>query len=475
MSIRTAVTALLLGGSLAAQASPSLTIYNGGYAVVRDRIELPLNKGNNRVQYQDITQQLEPDSVVLRSGNSKVRIRILEQNYLANTANEALLLHHFEGQTIDFEVFRDNKPVVIPGRIVRSGYNAGDGSVPIIELEGKTRFGLPGTPLFPALKDDTLLRPTLQWQIEASHGGKTPLDLAYITGGLNWKADYNIVANDKNDKIQINGWVTFTNQAGKDFTNATVKLMAGDVNKLKDAAPPYQLRAVAMMAEAAPAVTEKDFDEFHLYTLQNRLDLHDGETKQVEFISASDVSASKIFVYDGAASYPGQPFYGRDYRNDPHYGIQSNSKVWVMREFRNSASNQLGIPLPKGRVRFYQQDSDQQLEFIGENNIDHTPKEETVRLYTGNAFDVVGTRERTHFESNTQNNRIKESFRITVKNRKKEAITVRVVEHLNRWQQWTLTQSSQDSVKKDASTIEFNVPLKPNEEKSVTYTVDYFW
>lgn len=475
MSIKTAVTAIMLGGSLAAHASPSLTIYNGGFAVVRDQIELPLNKGSNRVQYQDITQQLEADSVVLRSGNSKVKIRVQEQNYLANTANEALLLHHFEGKTIDFEVMRDNKPVLVPGRIIRSGYNAGDGAVPIIEMEGKTRFGLPGTPLFPALKDDTLLRPTLQWQIDSSQGGKTPLELAYITGGLSWKADYNIIANEKNDKVRLNGWVTFSNQAGKDFTNATVKLMAGDVNKIQEAAPAYRMRAVAMVADAAPAVTEKDFDEFHLYTLQNKLDLHNGETKQVEFISATDVTASKIFVYDGAASYPAQPFYVRDYRNDPNYGIQSNSKVWVMREFRNSANNQLGIPLPKGRVRFYQQDNDQQLEFIGENNIDHTPKEETVRLYTGNAFDIVGERERTHFESNTQNNRIKESFKITVKNRKKEAVTVRVVEHLTRWQQWTLSKSSQESTKKDASTLEFNVPLKANEEKTVTYTVDYFW
>lgn len=475
MSVKTLLAAITLSGSVMAQASPSLTIYNGNFAVVRDQIELALNKGSNRVQYQDITQQLEPDSVVLRSRDGKVQIRILEQNYLANAVNESLLLHYFEGKTIDFEVFRDQKPVVIPGRIVRSGFNAGDGATPIIEMEGKTRFGLPGTPLFPALKDDTLLKPTLQWQLDASQAGKTPLELAYITGGLGWKADYNIVANEKNDKVRLNGWVTFTNSAGKDFTDATVKLMAGDVNKVQEPVPAYKARAMVMMAEAAPAVTEKDFDEFHLYTLQNKVNLLNGETKQVEFVSASDVTASKIYVYDGAADHPFQPFYVRDYRHDPNYGTQSNSKVWVMREFRNSKDNQLGIPLPKGRVRFYQQDSDQQLEFIGENNIDHTPKDETVRLYTGNAFDVVGQRERTDFQTNTSENRIKESFRITVKNRKKESVTVRVVEHLTRWHQWTLDKASMESTKKDASTIEFSVPLKANEEKVVTYTVHYSW
>lgn len=480
MSVRNLLATATLGGIMMgsaamASAGPSLTIYNGDFAVVRDQFDLTLDKGSNQVKYQNITQRLEPDSVQLRSRDGKRQIQVLEQNYLANTVSESLLLHHFEGQTIDFEIIRDQKPVIVPGKIVRSGYNAGNGASPIIELEGKTRFGLPGKPLFPALKDDTLLKPTLQWHLNASHAGNTALELAYITGGLNWKADYNIVANEKNDKVRLNGWVTFSNNAGKDFSDATIKLMAGDVNKITPSAPMMKTRSMEFMAAAAPAVSEKAFDEFHLYTLQNRLNLQHGETKQVEFVSASDVTATKLYVYDGAASDPFQTFYGNDFRNDPNYGTQSNSKVWIMREFANSKANQLGIPLPKGRVRFYQQDDDQQLEFIGENNIDHTPKDETVRLYTGNAFDVSGKRERTDYQVNSKNNWIKESFRITVKNRKEEAVNVRVVEHLLRWSQWNLEQASVKADKKDANTIEFTVPLKANEEKVVTYTVHYSW
>lgn len=475
MSMRMLVAALAIGGSAMAQANPSLTIYNGNFAVVRSPLELALEKGINQVQYHDITRQLEADSVVLRSNDSKVDIRILEQNYLANTANETLLLHHFEGKTIDFEIIRDQKPVIVPGRIVRSGYDTGGDTTPIIELEGKTRFGLPGIPLFPPLQDDTLLKPALQWQLESSTKGNTPLELAYITAGLSWKSDYNIIAREGSDDVQINGWVTFKNDSGKDFVDATVKLMAGDVNKLAEAGPERAYAANVLMKASAPAVKEKDFDEFHLYTLENKVNLHQGESKQVEFISASKVKASKIYIYDGAASQPQQRFYVGDYRNDPDYGTQSNSKVWVMREFVNSAKNKLGIPLPKGRVRFYQQDSDQQLEFIGENSIDHTPKDETVRLYTGNAFDVVGKRERIDVQMNTTANRISETFQITVKNRKKESVKVRVVEHMSRWHQWSLEKASDESTKRDASTIEFNVPLQPNDEKVITYTVNYTW
>lgn len=476
MSAKSALAVLLVGSSMMANASPSLTIYNGDFAVVRDQLELTLNKGPNRVQYQDITRQLEADSVVLRSRDPATRLQISEQNYLANTISEALLLNHFEGKTIDFEILRDNKPVIVPGKIIRSGYNAGNVDTPIIELEGKTRFGLPGQPLFPALKDDTLLKPTLQWTISSSHAGKLPLELAYITGGLNWKADYNVVSSDSSDKVSISGWVTFSNHSGKDFNNATIKLMAGDVNKIRPPVPAYRARSMEVMAGAAmDTVTEKAFDEFHLYALPNQLNLQQGETKQVEFVSAGQVTAAKLYIYDGAADSPQQIFHARDLRNDPNYGTQSNTKVWIMREFVNSKANQLGIPLPKGRVRFYQQDEDRQLEFIGENNIDHTARDETVRLYTGNAFDVVGKRERTDYQANTKNNALKESFRITVKNRKQEKISVRVVEHLYRWNQWTLEAASMNADRKDASTIEFNVPLKADEEKVITYTVHYTW
>lgn len=471
-----ALTGAMVAGLMhisSAAANPSLTIYNGNFAVVRDTLNLKLTKGSNLIKYQDITRQLEADSVVFRPLDSKWNLTIQEQNYLSLPVNEALLLNHFEGQTIDFEVTRNNATSVIPGKIIRSSLS---GDAPIIEMDGKTRFGLPGRPLFPALKDDTLLKPTLAWQLYSTKAGNTRAELAYLTDGLRWKADYNIVASKNSDRVDVNGWVSFQNQSGKSFRNAKVKLMAGDINKIAPAQP-YAARArMAVMEEAmAPPVTAKDFDEYHLYSIGHTVDLNDGESKQIAFVTASGVKSSTRYIYDGAQlDQRYQPAMER-IRNDPNYGIQSNNKVWIYREFDNNKGNGLGIPLPKGRVRFYQQDEDKQLEFLGENNIDHTAADATVSLYTGNAFDVVGSRKRLDFKLNNRENSAQESFEITLKNSKKQAVTVSVVEHLYRWTSWDIQQHSDTFKKTDSQTIEFETELKPNQEKTITYSVHYQW
>jgi hypothetical protein len=252
--------------------------------------------------------------------------------------------------------------------------------------------------------------------------------------------------------------------------------MAGDVHRVTPR--PEQLRAMPMAAAAAdaevPVVTEKTFDEYHLYTLANPTSLRDKETKQVEFVRASGVKADRIYVYDGALIHGWA--VGVMMGGDPGYGVESNKKVAVYRELKNSEANKLGMPLPKGRVRFYTQDAaDQSIQFVGENELDHTPKDELIRLYVGNSFDLVGERRRLDFKMDEGNNRAEESFEIKVRNRKKEPAEIRVVEHLYRWTTWELTEKSQDFTKKDAQTIEFRVPLKPDEEKIVTYRVRYTW
>jgi hypothetical protein len=226
------------------------------------------------------------------------------------------------------------------------------------------------------------------------------------------------------------------------------------------------------MADSA-AVTEKAFDEFHLYSLPRPVTLRDRETKQVEFMRATGVKAPVFYVYDGAAAF-GRNFGGMI--RDPNYGTQSNKKVGVMREFKNSEENHLGLPLPKGRVRFYRRDdADGRIEFTGENNLDHTAKNELVRLYTGDAFDIVGERKRTEFQGNNRQDWAEEAFELKVRNRKAEPVEVRVVEHLYRWTNWTILAKSDEFTKKDAQTIEFRVPLKPDEERTVTYRVRYDW
>lgn len=494
-------------------ADPALTIYNQNFAVVRDTVPLDLRAGVNAVRFADTTAHVEPDSVILRDPAGKTRLQIMEQNYRNDPVSQELLLSLFEGKTIDFIVntAAGGRTTVVPGKIIRSGYVAhaqaaqqrygqryaqsqmamsyggsGNGTgQPIIEVDGKLRFSLPGQPLFPALGDDTILKPTLEWQLQADAPGRLDAELCYVTGGMSWEASYNVVAPENSDRLDLVGWVTMDNQSGKTFTNAKVKLMAGDVSKVQPA-DPYGNRDftgagnVAMMSRgsAAPPVTEKSFDEYHLYTLQRSTTLRDRETKQVEFIRAAGVPSQKVYVYDGLkidwSRYRG---YDRaNLRNQQDFGSESDTKVAVVREFKNSEANHLGMPLPRGRVRFYQQDDDRQLEFTGENLIDHTPRDETLRIYTGNAFDLVGERRRTNFKNeSSKTSTIDESFEITVRNHKKEPVEIRVVEHLFRWFTWEITAKSNDFVKEDAQTIEFRVPLQPDEEKTVTYTAHYSW
>lgn len=482
--------------------TPSLTIYNQNFAVVRQDLPLDLKAGVTSVRVTDITMHVEPDSVILRDPAGKRPVQVLEQNYRADPVSEALLLSLYEGKTIDFLVQRGEKQETVPGKIIRSGYvphnsfamnrygqqyyqaqmaYTQSSEQPIIEIEGKVRFGLPGIPMFPALADDTILKPTLQWLLASDKAGPLRAEFSYVTGGLTWEADYNIVAPEKGNAVDLVGWVTMDNQSGKDFESARIKLMAGDVNKIQPGQENDRLlvfsQARAIGGMVGPTVTEKTFDEYHLYTLARPTTLHDRETKQVEFVRAANVATKQVYIYDGvkidANRYSGWNW--ETIRNQAEYGTESNPKVWVMREFSNSEANHLGMPLPKGRVRFYRRNDDGQIEFTGENVIDHTPHDETVRVYTGNAFDLTGERRRTDYRLDTNRQRLDETFEIKVRNHKKEPVDVRVVEHLYRWTTWDISVHSDAFKKTDSQTIEFPVTLAPDEEKTITYTAHYTW
>jgi len=479
---------------------PSLTIYNEDFAVVRQEIPLDLKSGENQVNVNDITMHLEPDSVILRDPTGKHALHVLEQNYRADPISEPLLLSLYEGRTLDFEVATPQGTQIVKGIVIRSGYTphsyfsmnrygqeydqaqmAGAAAQPIIEVNGQLRFSLPGTPVFPSLTDGSILKPRLEWMLATDKAGKFPAEFSYVTGGMSWEADYNIVAPEKGDLVDIVGWVTMDNQTGKTFENARIKLMAGDVNKIQ---PGMNGRAVTQMVMVAgaldkvgPGVTEKAFDEYHLYTLERTTTLRDRETKQVEFIRAAGVGTKQVYIYDGvkidANRYNGWDW--DNFRNDRSYGTESNPKIWVMREFVNSQANRLGMPLPKGRVRFYRRNDDGQIEFTGENVIDHTPRDETVRIYTGNAFDLTGERVRASYFVDDGKRTATESFEIKVRNHKKEPVDVRVVEHLYRGQNWEIQSNSDEYKKTDSHTIEFPVTIAPDGEKKITYTAHYTW
>lgn len=479
---------------------PSLTIYNQKFAVVRQTIPLQLNGGVTHVSFNDITAHAEPDSVVLRDlhgGN----LRVLEQNYRNDPLSEGLLLSVFEGKTIDFvRPDAQGHRETIQGKIVRSGYvphyaaydqygyqyqiaqsamASGGSGQPIIEVDGKLQFSLPGQPQFPSLGSDTILKPTFDWELESSNSGARMAELSYVSGGMSWKADYNIVAPETSDTMDIVGWVTLDNQSGKSFENAHIKLMAGDVSKIQDQNGRDRIQMYASMGAVSsqvPVVTQKTFDEYHLYTLARPTTLRDRESKQVEFLRANGVHGARLYVYDGFSVDEQYRNWNMNMiRNNPDYGTHSNPKVWVMLEFKNSKANNLGMPLPAGRVRFYRHDSDGQVEFTGEDKIDHTPADETVRFYTGNAFDIVGQRVRKDFRVNSSQNWADESFEISLRNHKTTPVEVRVVEHMYRWTNWKITEKSDDFEQKDSQTIEFRVPVPPDGEKKVSYSVHYSW
>ena len=366
-------------------------------------------------------------------------------------------------------------------------------------MNGKLRFDLPGQPIFPSLADDTILKPTLAWVIESVETARFDAEISYVTGEMRWEADYNLVLPEQGNTLDLTGWITMDNESGREFKHARIKLMAGDVSKIQNRNPNRLMAyggASGGGSVMTPPVAEKSFDEYHLYTLERAATLLDREKKQVEFVRAAGVKSTSLYIYDGASMDLEQEWIIQNVNPQPEYGTRSNPNIWVVREFSNSAANHLGVPLPKGKVRVYRRNSDGQMEFTGENIIKHTPRDEVIRLFTGNAFDVVGERKQTKFKINrlgsggpttdpttglpTGNNAgpyeppmIEETFEITLRNHKKEAIEVRVVEHLCRWSNWEIREKTDKFTKLDAQKIEFRLQLKPDEERKVSYMAHY--
>jgi hypothetical protein len=468
-----------------ASAQPAITVYNENFGVVRDTVSLDLKSGLNDVTYSGVTSQLEPESVILRDPSGEVALSVVEQSYRGDPVDQQRLLQMFEGQTIDFSKILDGKEVILKGKIIRApslvmiknqyGNQQQKVLEPIIEVDGRLTTQLPGTPLFPSLGDDSVLKPTLSWKLFSDTAAGFDAQLSYLTNGMSWKADYNLVLPETGDAVTLTGWVSVENNTGKTFEDAKIKLIAGDVNKVQPQQNVMRKEVYAMaMADSvrsAPQVEAKKFDEFHMYSLPLATTLRDGETKQVEFVRAETVQTQKLYVYEGAGTLR---YYGGMNTNQ-NYGQNENPDVSIYRELENSKENGLGVALPAGRMRFYRMDNDGQLEFTGENTIDHTPKNETIRVYLGNAFDIVGERKQTNFYKHPSQNLIRESFEVEIRNRSEEAVTVQVVEPLYRGSNWEIQKPSQAFEKTDSQTIEFPVAVDADGTTTVTYTVQYTW
>lgn len=485
--------------------SPSLTVYaatrssrtsssyeesNAGFAVVRDNAPLVLQQGDNDILAPRVSPMLDPVSVMLRDPTGKSDFRILQQKFRADALTEQSMLSRFEGQTIPFRIHQEQNTREVMGKIIRAGYwkrssdSVEKASEPIIEIDGRYVFSLPGTPVFPKLPEGELLKPELRWKIAATKPAKMDAELIYVTDGLGWRADYNaIMAND--GKIsQFTGWITLENDTGLAFENTHLKLVAGNIRRLRGA-----LRRsgdggtgvervivtgsnIPTAEESGPAIQRRTFDEYHEYTLPTPVTLSDREMTQVELVRATNVNAVRSFIYDGSTVKVDS--FGLDYAQlDSSFGTESTSKIAITSEFRNDAANHLGVPLPEGQVHFYRPDSQGHLQFSGDSNIGNTPQNEIVRAATGYAFDLVGERVQTDYRINDEDRSADESYEIKVRNHRKDAAEVRVWEHPCRWRQWEIAAQSQPFKKVDQKTFEFVVSVPPNEEKKITYTIRY--
>lgn len=463
--------ALIALGSPTA-ADTGITIYNQNIAVIREDLPLNLVDGVLKVTFDQATAQVRPDSVVLRDPKGEVPFSILEQSYRNDPVSEGLLLQHFEGKMIIFKKISPGGEVkLIRGKVIRSGYRVRGRQSPIIEVDDSLQFTLPGQPIFPALGNDSILRPTLSWEIEANQTTALNAQLSYITGGFGWEATYNVVAPEKGETVSLNGWVTLKNQSGTGFTDANIKLVAGDVNVVQSAKPMASQRLGASRSKSnTSAIQEKAFDDFHLYTLPRKLKLRDQETKQVEFLRSDKLQAKKVYIYEPAARHR---FYGY-WNYGSMRGTEFPKEIHTSWEFDNSEKNGLGVPLPAGTVRFYRSDdTDGNLEFVGENKIPHTPKNEKVRVRTGTAFDLIGERTVTNFSASSDEKWVRESIKLTLKNRSEEEKTIIIREPLWRWNNWKLEKPSMKFTKVNSSTIEFAVTLAPDTTQDVSYVAFY--
>ncbi len=486
------MAAAVLTAGMAWGGEVAVTVYNGNFACVREARELELAEGENALRLTDMAGQLEPDSVVLReTGGEAFGVEILEQRYVNEPLSQALMLREMEGKEVRFRVAgQDGEIHEETGMLLRSGWTPNSDTVygtrwntsrgfnsiqPIVQMADGVRFTMPGEPVFDGVDAAAYLKPSLEWVLWSGRAGKAPVEVSYLTGGMSWEATYNLVAPEEGgDEYALSGWVGIKNDSGKDYPGADIKLIAGDVGKVVQDRIAYAARAGAGRLAAEPAMAmpeERAFDEFHLYTMPRRATLKNGELKQIEFLRADGVRGAREYVYEPLRGWRG-PMGSRE----RGMGLNDEKKVAVRIAISNSETNGLGVPLPKGKMRLYRRDAkDGRPEFVGESTIDHTPKDETVRLDNGYAFDLAAERTQTDFEMRAGAGQATERFEIKVRNHKTEAVTVRLVEHLWRWATWKIVEESAPHEKTASDRAEWVVEVPPDGEAVVTYGVLYSW
>ena len=416
-----------------------VTVYNQNLAFVKEKKSFDLKSGVNSVEYTDVASQIDPTSVLVEDQTDK-KTAVIEQQYGYDMVSSSNLLDKYIGKEI---TVTDREGKTETGKLLSHDEKGvvlerNDGSVVALDASRMDFSNVSGL----------LTKPTLVWQIYSPTAGKRDLLISYLTGGLSWTANYVVKTNADSTKADIKSWVSIDNKAGVAFENANLKLVAGDVHRVSNPVPMYDnAMAGAQATVAKEAISQSSISEYHLYTLEKPVTLANNQAKQISLLSADSVPVQKELVFD---SWKGD-------------------KVQVVLNMQNSEAKGLGTPLPGGNVRVYQPDSEGQLQFIGEDQIGHTPKGEQIKITVGNAFDIVGKRTQTGFEQ-VNNNVQRTSYKIELNNSKSEAQNVTDVEHF--YGDWEIINSSDKYEKIDANTAEFRVSVPPNGTKTITYTVE---
>jgi len=448
-----------------------------GFGVVKEIRDVDIAAGVSDLRFTDVAEFIDPTTVSFADLTDAAGTTVLEQNFMFDLVSPEKLLDKYLDRDISVLLTRGEQIDTLRGRLLSANQGRlvmqGSDGVQIVSGWGQQlKLGeLPG---------GLITRPTLVWKVQSPSGGRHKVRTTYQTNGMTWRADYNLVVNPDDTKADLNAWVSLMNLSGAGFKDARLKLIAGDVQRIQPPSPMggamMKSRAVAMEMADAGGFQEKSFFEYHLYTLPRRTDLLQNTTQQITlFPTAHDVNVEKLLVYYGLPEAASWGFFPQP-QLDRSFGQQSNPKVDVYLRFKNAKENQLGMPLPKGRMRTYKRDdADGTLEFIGEALIDHTAKDEKVLIKLGQAFDVVGERVQSDFTIDTNRKTMTETYRIEIRNHKPAVQKVVIKENLIRWTNWEITDSSDKYEKIDARTIHFEVAVPADGKKQVTYTVKYTW
>ena len=439
------------------QRAVAVTIYNVNLGLVKDQREVRLPVGVGELRFMGVASKIIPTSVHVRSLIDPGSLEVLEQNYEYDLLSPQKLLEKYVGKEVKLyyrNPYTDKEEIVTATLLSTNGG-------PIFKIGDEVTFGHPGRIIFPRVPDDLIAKPTLVWLLKNSIAKPQEIEASYLTEGIRWRADYVVILNERDEMADLSGWVTIINKSGATYRNARLKLVAGDVNRAREGVGYREevLRAALIKkAKGEPQFKEEGFFEYHIYTLRRPTTLKNNQTKQISLITAHDIPVKKEFIYYGARFY---------YRNRWGQKI-SDQKVGVFVEIENKKENNLGIPLPKGIVRVYKGDSSGSLQFVGEDTIDHTPKDEKVRIKLGDAFDIVASRKQTDWRKLAPH-LYEMSFEISLRNHKEEDVTVKVVEPIPG--DWEILYSSHKYTKTEAFTAEFNVHVPKNTEEKLAYRV----